>query len=118
MIANTNQFKAAPALARHAVAIDTPCDWVAMQDIERIEALRGPMSVLYGAEALGGVVNIITRAPGERWALRTLAEGAWADAGLGGDGHRAAVSVDGPLAPGWRRAGAWRRRHPMAAARP
>lgn len=73
-----------------------------MQDIERIEALRGPMSVLYGAEALGGVVNIITRAPGERWALRTLAEGAWADAGLGGDGHRAAVSVGGPLAPGWR----------------
>lgn len=53
-------------------------------------------------EALGGVVNIITRAPGEQWALRTLAEGSWADGGLGGDGHRAAVSLGGPLAPGWR----------------
>ncbi|HLR77506.1 MAG TPA: TonB-dependent receptor plug domain-containing protein, partial [Burkholderiaceae bacterium] len=29
--------------------------------IERIEVIRGPMSTLYGADAMGGVVNIITR---------------------------------------------------------
>ena len=40
-------------------------DWIPVEDIERIEVIRGPMSVLYGAEALGGVVNIITR-PGRR----------------------------------------------------
>ncbi|MCP9760273.1 TonB-dependent receptor [Aquitalea sp. S1-19] len=34
-------------------------------DIERIEIVRGPMSSLYGSDALGGVVNIITRQPGE-----------------------------------------------------
>lgn len=32
-------------------------------DIERIEVLRGPQSGLYGSNALGGVVNVITRRP-------------------------------------------------------
>lgn len=35
--------------------------------IERIEVIRGPMSTLYGSDALGGVVNIITRQPSDEW---------------------------------------------------
>ncbi|MCB1569326.1 MAG: TonB-dependent receptor plug domain-containing protein, partial [Xanthomonadales bacterium] len=35
--------------------------------IERIEVIRGPASTLYGADALGGVINIITRKVSERW---------------------------------------------------
>jgi len=31
--------------------------------IERIEIVKGPMSTLYGADAVGGVVNIITKQP-------------------------------------------------------
>lgn len=35
--------------------------------IERIEVIRGPMSSLYGSDAMGGVINIITRKVGKQW---------------------------------------------------
>lgn len=36
--------------------------------IERVEVIRGPMSSLYGSEAMGGVINIITRKNRGEWA--------------------------------------------------
>ncbi len=35
--------------------------------IERIEVVRGPMSSLYGSDAIGGVINVITRRPTPVW---------------------------------------------------
>jgi outer membrane receptor protein involved in Fe transport len=32
-----------------------------LERVERIEILRGPASAVYGADALGGVVNVVTR---------------------------------------------------------
>jgi len=61
-------------------------------NVERIELLNGPASVLYGQGALGGAVNIITRPPN---AERTEFD---AEAGYGSqDSWRAAAGVGGPL---------------------
>ena len=35
------------------------------ENIERIEVLKGPQSTLWGTDAIGGVVSIITKRPGE-----------------------------------------------------
>ncbi|MCK5725314.1 MAG: TonB-dependent receptor [Thiotrichaceae bacterium] len=45
---------------------DYQYDWISTNNIEQIEIVRGPMSVLYGADALGGVINIITRKPSKQ----------------------------------------------------
>ncbi|MES2420511.1 MAG: TonB-dependent receptor [Pseudomonadota bacterium] len=47
--------------------------------VERIEVLRGPNSVPWGSQAIGGVVNIITAAPTEGIQARANAEYGYAD---------------------------------------
>src|SRR6185295_8723780 len=49
-------------------------DRFGIADIEQVEIVRGPSSALYGADALGGVVNIITRRPRDGFALDALTQ--------------------------------------------
>jgi outer membrane receptor for ferrienterochelin and colicins len=44
-------------------------DRFGVADLEQIEIVRGPTSALYGADALGGVVNLITRKPAPGFAV-------------------------------------------------
>lgn len=50
-------------------------------NIGRIEVVRGSQSVLWGGQAIGGVVNIITREPTEALTLNANAEYGWRDTG-------------------------------------
>ncbi len=59
-----------PQLA--AQSSDFEWSFINPRDIERIEVVRGPGSALYGSQAMGGVINIITRRPTEKDGKTTL----------------------------------------------
>ncbi|MGH9260624.1 MAG: TonB-dependent receptor plug domain-containing protein, partial [Acidimicrobiales bacterium] len=50
-------------------------DLLAVDQIDRVEILKGPGSALYGSAALGGVVNVITRDLPIGWQARVRATG-------------------------------------------
>jgi outer membrane receptor for ferrienterochelin and colicins len=98
-LVNGKRISASDGVIGHS---DFQYDWIPIEGIERIEVIRGPMSVLYGSEALGGVINVILRQPGDVWAGSALLEGRQAIDARGGDGQRVAARVAGPLGPQWR----------------
>ncbi len=67
--------------------------------VERMEVVRGASSTLYGSDAMGGVINVITRRaadvlePGESW----VAEGSYTfDGATSGNRGRASVAASFP----------------------
>lgn len=74
-------------------------DWSAVPraSIERIEIVRGPMSSLYGADAMGGVINIITREGGSSWSGSIGAVHEHVAEGEDGDSVDVNLHAAGPL---------------------
>lgn len=68
--------------------------------IERIEVIRGPMSSLYGSEAMGGVINIITRKNTQEWTGSVTTEYTKSLSDLNEDAQLVSLYGSGALVPG------------------
>ncbi|WP_404441024.1 TonB-dependent receptor domain-containing protein [Stutzerimonas chloritidismutans] len=97
VLVNGQRISNASGAVAHA---DYDLGWVPIEAIERIEVVRGPMSSLYGSEALGGVVNLITRRTTDAWQGATQLNGGVREDGRGGNTHQIGVYAGGPLVPG------------------
>ncbi|PMB15553.1 TonB-dependent receptor domain-containing protein [Fischerella thermalis] len=92
-ITNFNLF------SRDAVSFyvdDVPYDFsgflnIDLNDLERVEVLRGPQNTLYGRSSLGGVVNVITKRPTNEFEFsNSISYGNY-------DDFRTQASISGPL---------------------
>jgi len=50
-----------PMTGRQGTSNEININSIEINSVERIEIIEGPMSVIYGADALAGVINIITK---------------------------------------------------------
>ena len=59
-----------PMTGRQGTSNEIDINQIDINSIERIEIVEGPMSVVYGADALAGVINIITKkSPAEKFSV-------------------------------------------------
>ncbi|ACT12496.1 MULTISPECIES: TonB-dependent siderophore receptor [Pectobacterium] len=73
-------------------------NWVPVEDVERIEVIRGPAAARYGSGAAGGVVNIITKRPSNVWTGSLSLYGNQPENSKEGATRRANINLSGPLA--------------------
>ena len=80
--------------------------WLSVEDIERIEVVRGPASVLYGTDAVTGVVQLFTRRGARDVATAEVAGGSYGyrlatvGASTGSDGLNLTLGFSGERSDG------------------
>ncbi|MBP7002132.1 TonB-dependent receptor, partial [Amaricoccus sp.] len=91
---------------------DYDSGWIPVDAIERIEVVRGPMSSLYGSDAMGGVINIITKKDADELTGSLTADYTLQENSKAGDSWLTSMYLAGPLADqvGFRLSGSWAHR--------
>lgn len=69
----------------------------APETIERIEVIKGSMSTLYGSDAMGGVINIITKKTASKWQGTVSAQSTLQENRNTRDIHQTDLYLRGPL---------------------
>lgn len=90
-IGNSRDISYRPDLGRQDL------NWISPDMIERIEVVRGPMSSIYGSDAMGGVINIITRKVAPTWRGSINGSYTWQEQGVRGDAYQLGGNLSGPL---------------------
>lgn len=104
MLVDGQRISASTSAIAHS---DYELGWVPAAAIERVEVVRGPMSSLYGSDALGGVVNVVTRAATDVWEGSLSSYTVVNAHGLGGNQLKNGFYLGGPLVPGRLGLNAW-----------
>ena len=73
-------------------------NWVPVEAIDSIEVIRGPAAARYGSGAAGGVVNIITKKPTDKFSGSVTVYTSQPEHSEEGDTKRASFNLSGPVA--------------------
>jgi len=68
-------------------------DRIRMEDVEKVEIIRGPAGAMYGSDAIGGVINVITKTPNKNIAEINYEYG-WYENGKGA-GYKSNLYLQG-----------------------
>ncbi|MDC8758407.1 TonB-dependent receptor plug domain-containing protein [Janthinobacterium fluminis] len=94
MLVNGKRMSSAGALWRGG---DFDFSSIPLSSIKRVEIVRGPMAALYGSDAIGGVVNIITHAPTAQWKGTLSSEYRTVASGDEGQQYRLGATTSGAI---------------------
>lgn len=76
---------------------DFDSNWVPVEAIDRVEVVRGPLSSLYGTDAIGGVINVITKPVGDAWHGSFSADSTVQQDSAAGNYYKLGGYVSGPI---------------------
>ncbi|XKY16360.1 TonB-dependent receptor [Stutzerimonas zhaodongensis] len=96
LLVNGRRINSRDALTSN-YANDFDLSAIPMAAVERIEVIRGPMTSLYGADAMGGVINVILRQPTNQTEAGVSYSYEHPTEGDSGDSHKASGYLSGAL---------------------